>query len=291
MLSLMACKSDQEIQDDETKEVAIDALSSGMADLMINGLITEEQSNSISDTYSTLSKADINKGLRYAEYIYALSKDESLTKEDVKLRLEEYGNHDSMNDFLSEVIDYSSFDYKLRNSEYAMKVQITSIETEEVEGAFEKKADEYSVPEKVSGYLLSVHYELTNPHDKELMIPIPNYASITSTRDEFFSGSTVYNRDCQCDIDNSTEMTDEKGRKLYEIRDGECGSSHYCMIFQPGETKSFIINFTDPIYSEVKRLVFKSFNLEWDSPESTSPRDRGIIIDIDKKAVVGEKLY
>jgi hypothetical protein len=186
-------------------------------------------------------------------------------------------------------IDYSSFDYKLPQSNYSYKVKITGIETKVVKDAFTTKADDYSIPKKVDGYYLTIKFSLTNPYDREMMAPVPDYFYISSyNKKEWFSGSTTYHRDCQCDIDNSTKVTTDKGVELYNVSEGKCGYDDYCLRYKPNETKDFIINFTDPVFGEVRKLVFCGFDRKWKNPENTRDRDIASIIDIDKLEVTGD---
>lgn len=191
----------------------------------------------------------------------------------------------------SEPIDYSLIDYKLPQSDYSYKVKITGIDTKSVKDAFTTKADDYSVPEKVDGYLLGITFSMTNPYDKEMMAPVPSYYYITSGNDEWFSASTTRHKDCHCDIDNSTKVTNDAGKELYEIAEGKCGYSDYCIRFQPKETKNFKINFTDPIISRVKTIAFWGFDRKWKNPDYTRDQDCGLMLDIDKKEITGEKKF
>ena len=184
--------------------------------------------------------------------------------------------------------DYSSFDYMLPQSNYSYKVKITAIETKIAKNAFITKVDEYSVPKKVDGYYLTIKFSLTNPYDKEMMAPVPDYFYISSYNKEWFSASTTFHRDCQCYIDNSTKLTTDKGIELYNISEGKCGYDDYCLRYKPNETKKFIINFTDPVFGEVRKLVFCGFDRKWKNLENTRDRDIVSIIDIDKLEVTGE---
>lgn len=188
-------------------------------------------------------------------------------------------------------IDYSLIDYQLPKSDYVFKVKITGIETKIAKAAFTTQTDEYAIPKKVDGYFLTVIFAMTNPYDHEMMAPISDYYYITSANGEWFSASTTRHRKCHCDIDNSTEVTTLKGRKLYEISEGKCGYDDYCIKFKPNETKTFKINFTDAIFGGVRQIAFNGFDLEWNNPSYTVAQDRALIIDVDKKKIVGEKRF
>ncbi len=188
-------------------------------------------------------------------------------------------------------VDYSDFDYTLPQSNYSYKIKITDIETKITKEAFTTKTDEYSVPKKVDGYFLTIKFAITNPYDKEMMVPVPDYYYITSANGEWFSSSTTNHRECHCQIDNSTKVTNFKGKELWQISEERCGYDDYCFKFLPNETKEFKINFTDPIFGEVKKIAFNGFGLKWSNPSYTKEQDKGLIIDIDNKKIIGEKKF
>ncbi len=188
-------------------------------------------------------------------------------------------------------VDYSEFDYALPQSNYTYKIKITDIETKISKDAFTTKADEYSVPENVDGYFLTIKFAMTNPYDKEMMAPVPDYYYITSANGEWFSSSTTNHRECHCQIENSTKVTNLKGKELWQISEGRCGYNDHCFKFLPNETKEFKISFTDPIFGEVKKIAFNGFGLKWNNPSYTREQDKGLIIDIDNKKIIGEKNF
>lgn len=188
-------------------------------------------------------------------------------------------------------IDYSLIDYQLPKSEYVFKVKITGIETKIAKDAFTTQTDEYAIPKKVDGYFLTVLFTITNPYDHEMIAPIPDYYYISSANGEWFSASTTYHRKCHCDIDNSTELTTLKGKRLYDISEGKCGYDDYCIKLGPNESKTFKIKFTDAIFGSVRQIAFNGFNLEWNNPSYTVAQDNALIIDVDQKKIVGEKKF
>lgn len=189
----------------------------------------------------------------------------------------------------SKPIDYSVFEYPLLGSDYAYKVKITSIDTKIAKAAFTTKKDDYSVPEKADGYYLNVKFALTNPYEQEMMVPIPDYFYISSTNNDFFAGSTTFHRGCECKIDISTAVFNDKGKELWQFSEGKCGGSSYCVKFNPKETKNYTIKFTDPIFGEVRKLWFWGFNRHWERAEDHRNRDWVLVIDVDKKEVIGEE--
>ena len=188
-------------------------------------------------------------------------------------------------------IDYSEIEYTLPKSNYIYKIKIIEIETKIQKDAFITKEDEYSVPEKVDGYYLTLKIAMTNPYEKEMMVPIPDYYYITSENGEWFSPSTTNHKECHCKIDNSTNITNAKGKELYEISEGKCGYSNFCLKFNPKETKEFNIEFTDPIFGKVRKIAFNGFRMKWNNPSYTREQDKALIIDVDNKKIIGEKKF
>lgn len=187
-------------------------------------------------------------------------------------------------------IDYSNIKYTFPNSQYTFDVKITNIKSKLKKNEFESKDDEYSVAKKVDGYILSISLEFSNPYEKEMMAPIPNYYAITSLDKQYFSGSTTNSRSCGCNIDNSTEIKDSKGRDLWSIAEGKCGiGNEYCIKFKPKETKSIIITFTDPIIITQKKIVFIAFSGTYKEVGSTRDRDIGLVLNVETGKVEGMK--
>lgn len=191
--------------------------------------------------------------------------------------------------------DYSSFDYKLTNSNYIFKIKISNIEILQVKNVFEVKTDQYSIPIKKDGYSISIKYLITNPYFKEMNIPIPEHYEITSLNDEDFSTNSNpgqrYDRSCECRKDISNSIIDNQGRELWEISNKACGFSDKCILFKPNETKVFTIIFDNPIMSNINQLVFIGFNRTFYNPNRKNPSDIGLIIDVKKAKIIGEKRF
>ena len=179
--------------------------------------------------------------------------------------------------------------YHLSNSDYTVKMRLSGINTKKVKNAFSIREDEYSVPIKKDGYLVNLNFRVNNQYNKQIMIPIPNYFEISDGVDENFSTDTLYSRSCQCYITNSTSITNLDGKELYSISDGKCGNSRNCIIFNPNETKEFIIKFDDPIIETQKKLLLFGFDLYWDNPNRRGKTDVGIMLDIEEEIINGLK--
>jgi hypothetical protein len=187
--------------------------------------------------------------------------------------------------------NFDEVDYQLPQSGYTVKIKITKINTKVSKHVFSTKAEQYAVAKKVDGYFLAVRFMVTNPYDHEMMIPVPDYFYITAENSEWFSSSTTYHKQCHCDIDNSTEVLTANGKNLYQVSEGRCVYNNYCIKFKAKESKEFKINFTDPILGSVKKLAFNGFDIRWNNPNYTVEQDKGLIIDMDKKVIVGEKRF
>lgn len=286
---IFSCTSytDKEIEEQRTMENSIELISTGTTNLIVNQKISSKQSRVILNKFHEISGQSKSAGEQYAEFILYLSENEFFTKKDIITRLKEYSKQEK-NTFISENIDFTKINYKI-SKDIIYGIKITKIKTKTVPNSFEVRETDYSIPEKVNGYLLSIHYEMTNPYDKEMIVPISNYADITSLDVDKFTKSTIQSRSCNCQIDNGTTITNQNGKELYQITDGKCGqSSNYCMVFKPNETKEFIINFNNPIISSSKKLALISFNQYWSKVGYRHPRDKGIIIDIESKKIIGE---
>jgi hypothetical protein len=191
----------------------------------------------------------------------------------------------------TEPEDYSVIEYKLPESNYVFKIKIDNINTVLFKNSFETKSDLYSVSENEDGYKLSLDFNITNPYERSLTIPIPYYFYITSVDGKWFTSSTTRHKKCNCKINNSTKVTNEKGQELWKISEGTCGFSKNCLTFKPNESKKFKIEFKDIIYGKIKKIAFHGFNLSWENPSYTKKQDKALIIDIEKKEIIGEKKF
>lgn len=197
---------------------------------------------------------------------------------------------DTSNSVVQKKYNPREIEYNLPNSNYSYVVYIDTITTKVAKNAFETKDDEYSVPRKVDGYYLTVQIAITNPYDKEMMAPVPDYYYITTPVKKYFSASTTRHRNCACEINNSTKMFTEKGVELWKIVNGKCGGEP-CVKFNANETKRFKILFSDPIYGEVRELVFWGFNKKLKKQGTNRDRDIGLLINVDEGRVISTHTF
>lgn len=187
--------------------------------------------------------------------------------------------------------EYTKFIYELPESKYVYDVKINEISTEIVKNAFTIKEDKYSVGTKKNGYRLTISISITNPYDKEMNnIPFPENNYIASTKKEDFTEDFSYEKRFGDII--KPKITDEKNNKIESIVNSDCLGYNLCLNFKPKETKNFKLNFESPILSNVKILTLVGYrlNIEYEKDELFLDKT-GIIIDVDKKKVIGEQKF
>ena len=81
---------------------------------------------------------------------------------------------------LSDLTNFKTF---LFDGEYAYDVTVKDIILTPVKDAFEVTKEKYGVPEKVDGLKLTFSFDITNPYNREMQMPFPEYFEITA--DEF----------------------------------------------------------------------------------------------------------
>ncbi len=192
----------------------------------------------------------------------------------------------------AEPTDFSKIAYELPKSTFVYDVKIEDIQTTIVKKVFTAETEEYEIPkDKEDGYLLTIKYSITNPYNKEMMAPIPDYYWISSANGEFFSSLTTGHRDCECQIANQHELTTLDNIEVSKLAEGTCGFGDYCLRFKPNETKIFLVKFRNPIHWKIKELMFHSFGLKSQGERFTRETDMPLIIDIEKNAVVGVRNF
>lgn len=187
--------------------------------------------------------------------------------------------------------EYTEFIYELPDSKYVYNVKINEISTEIVKNAFTVKEDKYSVGTKKDGYNLSLSISITNPYDKEMNnIPFPENTCITSTNKEYFTNKSTYKKRIGDRIE--PKITDEKNKTIKSKTYADCPGYYLCLNFKPKETKTFKLKFESPILESVKNLTLVGYrlNIEYEKDELFLDK-MGLIIDIDKKKVIGEQKF
>lgn len=158
----------------------------------------------------------------------------------------------------SKAIEFNKFKHNLPNSDFYYDIEISKIEFINIKDAFQRTEGQYSVPKLIDGIKLYVIYKMTNPYDKEMLVPIPDYYYITSSIFNAETKNTTFHRGCQCYIDNSATLT-YKDKELYDIYEQKI-DNHYCLIFKPNETKEFKVLFNDPKPFDTPDFTFVGFD-------------------------------
>ena len=187
--------------------------------------------------------------------------------------------------------EYTEFIYELPESKYVYTVKINEITTEIVKNAFTIKEDKYSVGTKKDGYTLSLSISITNPYDKEMNnIPFPENNFITSTNKEHFTEISSYKKRIGEIIE--PKITDDKNKKLKSKVNSDCPGYSLCLNFMPKETKNFKLYFESPILPNIKTLTLVGYRLKIEYEKDELFLDKiGLIIDVDKKKVIGEQKF
>lgn len=160
-----------------------------------------------------------------------------------------------------KVTDFYNFKHYLEDSNYAYEIKITNIMTTEHKDMFEVEKEKYEVPEKISGTSVAIAFDIKNPYSKTMRVPFPEYYEIASDEFEGLDGH-IYSRSAKTYIDNTTKIEDSKGNPLSSFskyNDDPIGRK-LIVEFKPYETKSIVVNFTEPFPSTINKITFIAFN-------------------------------
>lgn len=290
---ILSCQSNREINIEEIKEKAIDNFAEIQTNLMIDRVLKNDELTEISNKFLTLLKDSAEIGLKFTEDLFDITRTKDFDKNDLLKYVKSY-SLTAENAYFPSNKNFNRFEYTVPNSDLKFEVEITNIETTLKKDYFRIEKETYGIPEVKDGYLLQISRKLKNIDSESHMIPIEFFGTITSIDGATFSNSTLYgnpDRTTQFMSDITMNITNEKGQKPFEFSDGECTNNHHCMKFSPGEERTIVFNFAEPIYIDVDKIIFTAFNLRWQANENSTPRPKGLIIDINKKEVIGEYKY
>lgn len=172
--------------------------------------------------------------------------------------------------------------HNLSHSNYFYPIEISNIDFEMVKNAFTIKEEQYSVSKPIDGLNLIVKYKMTNPYDKEMVVPIPDYFYITADDIQSNTTNSFYSKGDRCYMIGGAELT-YKGKKLYEIYD-ERIENGYGLKFKPKESKEFKITFDHPINCNMSKLALIGFS-EKDNG-TTNRIGSGVEIDVKSKTIL-----
>lgn len=157
--------------------------------------------------------------------------------------------------------DFYTFKHLLPESDYFYNIEITEIDFKSHKDAFSITKDKYEVPTKTDGLTLTLKYKMTNPYNKVMQIPFPDYYYVTSKE---FDGleKFSFSKSCWCHSSGATEIKNEKGKDLYDFtkRSTDGVSSNQIIEFKPNEIQEFTITFTEPFPNNINSITFVGFN-------------------------------
>lgn len=185
--------------------------------------------------------------------------------------------------------NFSSFEITLPDSNYKYFIEISEIQTELVKNAITYKEDKYSVTKKKDGYRLSLTLSIKNPYEKEMIVPFYDDIYITSENNESFSNSKDFKKRFGEIIKPRIVYKDNE--KSIINYDDNCNGGIACIHYKPMETKQFKLYFENEIEIDVKNVVFFGFNLTHNEESNSGYKEKGLIINIDQKKIIGEKKY
>lgn len=162
---------------------------------------------------------------------------------------------------VNTVKDFYSFKNIIPESDFAYDIKITDINFKSVPKVFEITKEKYGITKNEDGLLLSISFDITNPYDREMNTPFPNYFEITAPEFESLD-NFIYSKSCRCHINNSFSITDNNKKPLSEFSkytDASIGRQ-LLVNFKAKETKHLIINFEEPFPKTINVVTLIGFN-------------------------------
>lgn len=211
----------------------------------------------------------------------------SCGKEKVKIEHKyDYVNKDVYEE--STEIDFYNFKHYI-DSDYAFEIKITNIRVVEHKDAFEIEKEKYGKPEKINGTSVAIEFDMKNPYPKTMRIPFPEYFQIASNEFEGLKGYG-YSRNLDIYTNFASIIESDKGIPLNSIGhwNDDPVSRRLIVDFKQNETKSFVIEFTDPFPSTIEKITFIGFNKEFQNIENGGFNlfEYGLLIDLKSKKIV-----
>lgn len=198
--------------------------------------------------------------------------------------------------------DFYKFKHLLPESNYFYKIEVTKIEFEVNKDVFSITQDKYDVPTKIDGLTLTLKFKMTNPYNKAMQIPFPDYFYVTS---EEFNGlkDFGYFKGCRCYSSSMNDIKNSKGKSIDDFTtDNNDGISRQRLIqFEANEVQEFTVKFTEPFPKTVKKIAFVGFNqhlyekVDFSIYEKMSEAEReatratsySLVIDVVSKKIIG----
>jgi hypothetical protein len=198
-------------------------------------------------------------------------------------------------------IDFYNFKHYI-DSDYAFDIKITNIRVVEHKGALEIEKEKYGKPEKISGTSVVIEFDIKNPYSRIMRIPFPEYYQISSNEFERLEGYS-YSRKLDAYAGFASNVENKKGIPLNSIGhwNDDSISRELIVDFEPNETKSFVIEFTEPFPSTIEKIIFIGFNKhfkkqvddtlnlskeELESYLADKSTEYGLVIDLKSKKII-----
>lgn len=133
-----------------------------------------------------------------------------------------------------------------------------------------------------------VKFEVTNPYDKEYIVPIPNYYYVRSNSVNFKSLPKVnYDRKKNDYYYFMNQLNDKNGEWI--IKKSDVGGIKFS--FKAKESKIFQVKFK-PVTKEVNQLVFGGINSEFQKYDhktnSSNIKEVWFILDLENNIVINK---
>lgn len=157
--------------------------------------------------------------------------------------------------------DYYKFKHLLPEGDLSYNIEISEIDFKMHKDAFSIAKNKYDVPGKSDGLTLTLKYKMTNPYNKSMQIPFPEYYYVTSNEFEGLE-KFEYFKGCRCHSNSMTEIKNSNGKGIYDftIDDNDGISRQRLIEFKPNETQEFTITFTEPFPNSVNSITFVGFD-------------------------------
>jgi len=122
-----------------------------------------------------------------------------------------------------------------------------------------------------------------------MIVPFYDNIYLTSENNESFSNSKNFKKKFG-EIIKPRIVYKDKNQSIINF-DDNCYGGIACIHYKPMETKQYKLFFENEIVIDVKNVIFLGFNLKHNEEIESSYKEKGLIINIDQKKIIGEKKY
>lgn len=161
-------------------------------------------------------------------------------------------------------IDYSHAVENLPGSPYYYQVHVYNVAFKTVKKAFQQQKDAYSAPSFVDGKQLTFSFDMTNPYDKSMQAPIPDYFRLQSACFDLGEGAgaanTSYNRFSRVYELSGSQLTTSTGQDLHDVAGAQrATTSTYQLPFKPHQTRTFKVTLEKPFAADCPSVTLLGF--------------------------------